>query len=324
MPNVYLDGPVGLRWNSVNVSNSQEDQSRVIGLLSRISMSQGGKMEVWPSPILAGPPGQCAPELLKAIWDYQKFWKAKGLFHVIDGVVDPKGHTLFRLNLMSGGSPSPTPPDNPIVPVIHNRRIEGTWQVTNVWSLNLGEVGLVGAAKVEVTQPDNKKFVVSGGGAGVGFSIDPIGYAKAIGKGIEQLGPIANAAKLALGPFLEMLAKGVGFSLGDYIQLLGGNLPSVTSGVLFANPLNQYIGRSMSVTRYAITEAGHANFFIGSAGGGVFAGGEGGLLGFGGPAVGPAMILCPVLGLYGSMGVTAKLGVGGQVMMYAIADVKDV
>jgi hypothetical protein len=324
MPTIYLDGPVGLRWNKVNVDNSAEDQRRVIALLRRIKVSDGGKKEAWPAPILDGGDGKCAPILLDAIWTYQRHWQKRGIFKNIDGVVDPGGHTIYRLNLMAGGGGAePGPPDLPSKLIIRNERVPGTWQVTNVWTASLGEVGLVGGAKVEITQPDGKKFVVSGAGAGVGIGIDPISYAKALTKGLQTLIPFFDAAKFGLTPILEMLAKGVGFSLGDYLQLFGMNLLSLTRGVLIANPLNKYIGRPLAVSRYAITEAGKANFGIASLSGGIGAGGECGLMGFGGPVVGPAVLLCPVLGSYGSIGVTAKVGAGGQYMIYATTGVTD-
>jgi hypothetical protein len=324
MATVFIDAPVGLRWNQVNVTNYQEDQQRIIGLLSRIPASNGGKKEAWPAPILAGGDGQCSSDLLTAIWDFQKHWKQRGVFKNIDGVVDPNGHTLFRLNLLAGGGetpPGPTPEE--LKPVIRNDRVPGTWQVTNVWSLNLGEVGMVGGAKVEVTQPDNKKFEMAGAGAGVGYGIDPITWGKALKDGIKVLNPMAGAAEVALKPLLESLAKGVGFSIGDYIQLLGGSLTSLTKGVLIANPINNYVGRPTAVSRYMITEGGNANFAIASLGGGIGFGGEGGLLGFGGPAVGPTMLLCPVLGCYGALGATAKFGASAQVMMYFTTAVSD-
>ena len=324
MATVHLDGPVGHRWNQVNVKNTQQDQERVIGLLSSIGSADGGKKEAWPSPILAGGNGQCTPYLLSAIWDFQKHWKQRGVFKNIDGVVDPGGHTLLRLNLLAGGgAPPPGPEPEPFKPIIRNERVAGTFQVTNVWSLNLGEGGMGGLARVEVTQPDGKKFEMRGGGLGFGYSIDPISYAKALKEGLKALNPMFDAAEIALKPILELLARGVGFSIGDYFQLLGGSLSSLTKGVLVANPINKYVGRPTAVSRYMITEAGNANFAIASLGGGVGAGGECGLLGFGGPAVGPAMLLCPVIGCYGSMGVTAKIGVGGQVMMYSTTAVKD-
>jgi hypothetical protein len=61
---VYLDGPVGRRWNQVNVKNSDQDQRRVIALLHQIPSADGGKKDVWMGPILSGGDGNCSPYLL--------------------------------------------------------------------------------------------------------------------------------------------------------------------------------------------------------------------------------------------------------------------
>lgn len=320
---VHIDGPVGRRWNQVNVQNSQQDQQRIIGLLSRISVTNGGKKEEWPAPILPGADGDCSPYLLSAIWDFQKFWLARGLFHNIDGVVDPEGHTLFRMNLMAEGA-NPAPDPVRPKPSVQNRRASGTWQVTNIWSVALGEVGMVGGSTVEIAQPDDKKFEIIGWGAGAGYGIDPITLSKVLKEGLKALNPFADVAKFALGKLLESVAKGVGFSLGDYYQLFGGSLSSVTSGVLIPNPINQYVGRPTVVSRYLMTEAGRANYAIASAGGGILAGAECGLMGFGGPAIGPSMLFCPVLGYYGTAGATWKIGGSAQVMLYQMADVREI
>lgn len=322
MATVHLDGPVGRRWNQVNVRNAQQDQKQLIDLFSRIPESNGGKKEAWPVPILAGASGDCSPYLLSAIWDFQKHWQARGVFKNIDGVVDPRGHTLFRLNLLAGGGCSP-PASQPHIPqpIIHHRRVPGTFQVTNVWSATLGEVGLGGGCKVEITQPDGKKFVVSGLGAGIGYSIDPATWLKGMKEGVKALNPFGGD-KFAIKQLFESLDNGILFNLGDWFQLFGGSLSSLTSGVLIPNPINKYVGQPTAVSRYLITEAGKANFAIGSVGGGTGFGGECGLLGFGGPTVG-AMFLCPVLGWYGSIGATAKFGVGAQVMVYGTTAVTD-
>jgi hypothetical protein len=52
-----IGDPVGLRCRSVNFTNNQSDQSKVISLLSRNPRGQGAKKEVWPTPPLAGPNG---------------------------------------------------------------------------------------------------------------------------------------------------------------------------------------------------------------------------------------------------------------------------
>ncbi|RHW16471.1 hypothetical protein D1610_15330 [Sphingomonas gilva] len=321
MAHVQLAGPVGLRYNAQNVLNHADDQRKVIDLLSSIADGDGGKQQSWGAPPLTGSTGACPRFLTDAIWDFQRHWKSKGRFRNIDGVVDPGGNTLKMLNLLSSGiPPSPEPDRPPIPPNRTHVRIPGTWQVTNMWSSGLGEVGLIGSVAVEVTPPDEKKFIVYGAGAGVGYSLDPVALIKGL-KTLQALNPFASKDLAKAIDVLEMLAKGVGFGIGDYLQAFGVPLTSVTGGVLIPNPINRYIGRPMIVSRYTMTEAGNANFAVASAGGGFGAGMEGGLLGFGGPAVGPAMLLCPVLGYYGTSGVTLKFGIGGQVMLYSIVKV---
>jgi hypothetical protein len=106
---VTIDGPVGLRWRTQNVKNNARDQAKIIALLAGIPQSQGGKKESWTTPPLSGPDGSCPQLLADAIWGFQEFWKAKGVFRNIDGVVDPGMNTLAQMNAVAGGSPAPGP-----------------------------------------------------------------------------------------------------------------------------------------------------------------------------------------------------------------------
>jgi len=100
-----LSGPVGTS-PSRRVMNSNADQRLVIELLAGISALDGGKREEWRILPLAGPAGQCSPLLAEAIWKFQSFWKTKGVFRNIDGVVDPGGNTIRKLTeLISSQSP---------------------------------------------------------------------------------------------------------------------------------------------------------------------------------------------------------------------------
>lgn len=113
-----ISGPVGLRHRKQNVTNKAVDQATIIGLLAVIPESQGGKGTAWATPPIAGGDGSCPPALANAIWEFQDFWKKKGVFHNIDGVVDPGMNTLKKLNELSGGGPpppSPTPPADSFV-----------------------------------------------------------------------------------------------------------------------------------------------------------------------------------------------------------------
>lgn len=326
MVSSVISAPVGVRYNTTNVTNNAADQAVVANLLTQIDPSDGGKKGVWLAAPLSGPNGQCPKFIVDAIWDFQRHWKTKGVFHNIDGVCDPGGRTINYMLLCAKGGVQPGPDVQPSAPpVISNPRIPGSWQVTNVWAASVGEVGLLGATEVEITQPDNKKFIVKGAGAGFGISLDPSSYKEAWFKGLKLMGK--DPASIA--NILAMLAKNLGYNIGDYLQMgtflqrMGISLASVTGGRLIANPLNQYLGLPTQISRYLITERGEANFFIAGAGAGIVAGGEGGAMGFGGPAVGPAMLFCPVIGCYGSIGVNVKVGVGAQVMIYHITSVTD-
>jgi hypothetical protein len=188
--------------------------------------------------------------------------------------------------------------------------------VTNVWSASLGDTGQVGAVKVEITEANGRKFEILGAGAGFGYSVDPAKYEKWL-DGVK-----APDEELALKPFVEMIVQGLGFNIGDYVQLLGGAFDQLTKGVLIANPANKYFGKPTHVTRYLITEGGNATFTILSGGGGFYWGGESGIMTFGGPPLGP-IFLNPVLGCYGSIGGTGKVGAGIQAMIYSIVSIRD-
>jgi hypothetical protein len=102
-----LDAPVGKNVGTIprpnNIKNFARDQKKVIDLLMTITVTQGGKKGEWLAPPLAGADGNCPAFLSDAILAFQKFWKAKGVFHNIDGVVDPDAHTLGKMNELTGG-----------------------------------------------------------------------------------------------------------------------------------------------------------------------------------------------------------------------------
>ncbi len=107
-----LDGPVGEArpgswWRTEKITNYARDQEKLIKLFAQISVNDGGKRETWATPPLAGPDGKCAPALATAIWDFQVFWKGKGAFTNIDGVVDRAQNTIKKMDAIAGGSPAP-------------------------------------------------------------------------------------------------------------------------------------------------------------------------------------------------------------------------
>lgn len=107
---VYVPTTIGLGGSvgssaSRRIPNSVADQRLVIELLAGISTADGGKREEWPIPPLAGSSGQCSPLLADAIWKFQSFWKTKGVFRNIDGVVDPGGNTIRKMTELISRQP---------------------------------------------------------------------------------------------------------------------------------------------------------------------------------------------------------------------------
>jgi hypothetical protein len=99
---VSIDAPVGENVGDIarpdNIMNYFRDQLSVGNLLMAIDEKRGGKKEAWVAPPISTDVGKCSPDLVQAIVDFQTFWKARGDLHLIDGVVDPSGHTLALMN----------------------------------------------------------------------------------------------------------------------------------------------------------------------------------------------------------------------------------
>lgn len=110
MPELTITGPVGRRWRQANVRNAAADQATIIRLLASIPAGDGGQLEAWAIPPAAGPDGACPPELAEAIWAFQVHWRDRGVFKVIDGVVDPGMNTLAKLNALAAKRQRPSPP----------------------------------------------------------------------------------------------------------------------------------------------------------------------------------------------------------------------
>ncbi|HUA61144.1 MAG TPA: hypothetical protein VML19_20435 [Verrucomicrobiae bacterium] len=185
---------VGMRGRVQNVRNKAEDQQTIIQLLATIPNSSGGKADDWTTPPLAGPNGSCPRHLVDAIWSFQSFWKRRGEFAVVDGVVDPAKHTYRKLYALSkstppdGPRPSPAPstPDAPLTPtrVTTSHALSGfrrtSWRFKGSAGLS-GGLGPVGASAGyldltnDATQQNGRLlYSISGGGLGTapgGFQI---------------------------------------------------------------------------------------------------------------------------------------------------------
>ena len=101
-----LTNAVGVRNGVTQAANAPADQGKVIELLWRIDPGNGGMKGVTSAPV-AGSPKNCRPELAVAIAAFQAFWLARGEFRVADGVVDPLGRTLAKLDAVAGGAAPP-------------------------------------------------------------------------------------------------------------------------------------------------------------------------------------------------------------------------
>ena len=237
-----ISGPVGKRWGENNVTNLNADQRTIISLLAAISVKDGGKKEVWTVPPLAGPSGQCPESLKKAIWEFQTWWKALGVFRNIDNVVDPGGNTLKHMNSLlagqGGGRSTPVDPSPPkigpgflqpmfsrMIPRPTNWKIEGTGTL----SLSAGEYGLA-AGKMTVSNTLNRgsrvPLIMAGGGLSLGPL--PAGYEVApsdfpsLGSQIHA-GPRTPTTTLALEELLGMCLL-IGVSAG---AVGGGNATAI-------------------------------------------------------------------------------------------------
>ena len=75
------------------------------GTTEKIPASRGGKKETFPTLAFVFVDGKCDPQLAEAIFDFQQFWKAKGFFQNIDGVVDRGMNTIKKLNELADEKP---------------------------------------------------------------------------------------------------------------------------------------------------------------------------------------------------------------------------
>jgi hypothetical protein len=103
-----LSGPVGLRDGVKPVLSLKSDQKKIIDLIWSIPISDGGQLDAPAETPKPGSDRQCDPTLAAAIMAFQKFWVLKGEFKKADGVVDPFGATLKKLDRLAA-SPTPAP-----------------------------------------------------------------------------------------------------------------------------------------------------------------------------------------------------------------------
>lgn len=106
-----IDAPVGLRDGVTPVASLQRDQTKIIALLWSIDIGNGGQRGTPATPPAPGGDRQCDPLLAAAIMAFQMFWVLRGEFRRADGVVDPGGNTLRKLDALAGkpAPPAPTP-----------------------------------------------------------------------------------------------------------------------------------------------------------------------------------------------------------------------
>ena len=100
-----LSGPVGLRDGIRPVLSLQSDQRKIIGLIWSIPVTEGGQRHPAAKPPTPGANGKCDPVLAAAIMTFQEFWVLKREFRKADGVVDPLGTTLKKLDQLTAPVP---------------------------------------------------------------------------------------------------------------------------------------------------------------------------------------------------------------------------
>lgn len=212
---VSLTGPVGLRWGKNNVTNSNEDQRKIIDLLAAIPAKDGGRKEEWSANYpLAGPSGQCPRILVHAIWEFQRWWQALGVFRQIDNVVDPGGNTLKQLNKLAnqnGGSGSLRPKPKPAPP---EPQVLDDWFVTEFGGyaesvvITLGYSAMQG--NVAFTRADGTKYRGAIGmfGLSAGVSLD-VGKMPGVKQVLRRFPALSQFLGNPSGPGVNNLLKWV-------------------------------------------------------------------------------------------------------------------
>jgi hypothetical protein len=334
-----ISAPVGIRFKVHNVANFQKDQQTVSDLLFKIPLQYGGKGPTragetgpWLVAVPGGPNKVCRKEIADAILDFQVHWKNKGVFHNIDGVADPDGNTIKLMEKLAGApshplDPIPKPgmpviPETPETPkpkvILTNPRVGGSWQITSVTSFAVGELYQVGGIKMEITQPEGKKFEIGAVAGGIGASTDPA----AIAKWLKNIPGLASPAVLQGLKLME--ARGVGLNIGDYLQWFGLPLSQVTQGRIIGNPIFAFPGAPAQPTRVALVGGTLPGFTVFSANLGAGMGVEGGIIGFGASGrLNPMIVNSSFIGCYGLGGATLKIGGALSTMFYEITSVTD-
>ncbi|BCW88443.1 hypothetical protein sos41_15820 [Alphaproteobacteria bacterium SO-S41] len=107
---ILEDGPVGLRYGTTPVASSARDQAKIAALLNRIGSADGGQNGAG-APVQPGADRKCPLRLATAIKAFQLRWLApKGDIRQADGVVDPAGKTLTKLDALAGPGATPIGP----------------------------------------------------------------------------------------------------------------------------------------------------------------------------------------------------------------------
>ena len=182
--------------------NVVADQQVVIGLLNRVSMSNGGTRE---QPLDASPRwGMCSPALQKAILRFQAIYSLSQ-----DGHVDPGGQTIRRMNQAAGdvlqGGPGAVGKKGAGVAGNYPE----PWYVDSLSLSGVSVINDVGGGayrgSISVVNADSGEFTfaIMGGGVAVGIS--------------------DGVPKSVLGAAVNTLTSSLGGSLA--------NLDSDTSGV---------------------------------------------------------------------------------------------
>jgi hypothetical protein len=115
-----LNASVGLRELKQKVSSRKRDQEAILRLLGLIKVRDGGQLEIFAVfPIEPGENGECPEALAQAIFDFQTHWVRQGEFRRADGVVDPNGTTLKKMDALVKATPV-----GPVKPEIEPDQVE--------------------------------------------------------------------------------------------------------------------------------------------------------------------------------------------------------
>jgi hypothetical protein len=220
------------------------------------------------------------PELADAIFNFQVLWNDQGAVHIVDGVVDPGGHTLVKMNALVAAL-------GVAVGGMSNVRPEGQLDATACWAASLAWMtratpGAKPTAQLTIITANAGKFGPSGtitlsdlataSGAGVLLNrklIDPANLEPIIRAGVFPLlvgfssGPMSGHVNVvhgfdpaksgvdAMEPWFPDPSKDANFELNSaggtqVFETKSTGAPFIFTGTHVRRPLFYYTSRPLS------------------------------------------------------------------------------